>query len=447
MSASDVIAGSRFWWVETSDALTFLRTLPAGCVHSCATSPPYFGQRDYKVAGQIGLEGTVEDYIGRLLEVFAEVQRVLHPTGTLWLNLGDSYASGGGQASNGNKGNVATKAMDRRGMLPLGNLFGIPWAVAFALRDAGWVLRSDIVWSKTCAMPEGVSSWSWKRHRIFTGKSKRLKAANDNPHGHVDGSDFDSRAPAVDCPGCERCALHGGLILTKGAWRPTRSHEQIFLLAKSGGYFADGEGVRTPLADATVSRDQYSRIVDDAEDEQYAVAHDHETVGNPQGANLRDVWRLGPQPQTQPGEKHIAVFPPELVRRCVLAGSSDCGACRECGYPFARILSRRNAAKRISERGRAKREDGYSGTANYTELEPAMSATLGWKPSCTCNAGPPIPAVILDPFSGSGTTARVALGLGRRFVGCELNPKYAEQSRQQIGDEYSLLKAMKPGGN
>jgi len=172
--------------VIESNCLTTLREMPSASVQCCVTSPPYFGLRDYGHDGQIGLEGTPAAYVAKLVEVFDEVRRVLKDDGTLWLNLGDSYAgSWGSQGRQGNSGQMAGRAVvDARqnskiqaarlesgaypakvvntGSIPAGSglkpkdLIGIPWRVAFALQDAGWYLRQDCIWHKPNPMPESV---------------------------------------------------------------------------------------------------------------------------------------------------------------------------------------------------------------------------------------------------------------------------------------------------
>ncbi len=167
------------------DCLEVLSTLPDGFAQCCITSPPYWGLRDYGCAGQIWLEETPQQYVGRMVEVFEGVRRVLRDDGTLWLNLGDSYAGaglGGGTESQGlNKSSKRHAGSSRRGARPLrGNIktkdmVGIPWAVAFALRDAGWYLRSDIIWHKPNPMPESVRDRPTKAHEylFLLSKSKR----------------------------------------------------------------------------------------------------------------------------------------------------------------------------------------------------------------------------------------------------------------------------------
>lgn len=173
------------------DAAEQLRTLDSDSVHCCVTSPPYFNLRDYGTPGQLGREATPEEYVEKLAAVFREVRRVLRPDGTLWLNLGDSYTSGGRKTRDFDP-KLPARSVGRRPRTPQGmkpkDLIGIPWMAAFALRADGWYLRQDIIWHKPNAMPESVK---------------------------------------------DRC---------------TKSHEHIFLLSKSARYYFDSDAIREPFA-------------------------------------------------------------------------------------------------------------------------------------------------------------------------------------------------------
>lgn len=177
------------------DALEQLRTLEPDSVHTCVTSPPYYNLRDYGMAGQIGAEATPEEYIENLVKVFREVQRVLRPNGTLWINIGDSYATRSGAQPPTNTRNIHGHTTKQ---LPAGykykDLMGIPWMLAFALRTDGWHLRQDIIWAKPNCMPESVR---------------------------------------------DRC---------------TKSHEYIFLLSKSDRYYFDAAAISEPIAEINVTR-------------------------------------------------------------------------------------------------------------------------------------------------------------------------------------------------
>lgn len=264
------------------DALEQLRTLPDSCVQTCVTSPPYWGLRDYGVEGQIGLEPTSAEFIGRLLEVFREVRRVLKPDGTAWVNLGDTYASagwGGGQGTLSSLSSTDSQAAARSARAKLKSrvdagvkpkdLVGIPWRVALALQADGWWLRSDIIWSKPNAMPESVLD------------------------------------------------------------RPSKSHEYVFLLTKSADYFYDADAIRTPLAAKTFTTftakrkgkagDALGKVASANWGRDVPVRKPKvDAQGVPLGANARSVWTIASTPSPL---EHFAAFPEELARRCVVAGS------------------------------------------------------------------------------------------------------------------------------
>lgn len=255
--------------LRRGDALAVMRELPAESVQCCVTSPPYWGLRDYGVAGQLGLEGTPEEYVAALVAVFREVRRVLHDGGTLWLNLGDSYTSGG--RGGGMDGDRGEKQRSNQGALlgpkraPPGlkdkDLVGIPWRVAFALQADGWWLRSDIIWAKPNPMPESVTD------------------------------------------------------------RPTKAHEYLFLLSKSARYYYDADAIREPSLPVPVSAinrpDWTAREKDGIARESFRMDR---REYHPLGRNSRSVWTIATSPYP---EAHFATFPPELPRRCILAGSKE----------------------------------------------------------------------------------------------------------------------------
>lgn len=164
--------------VLCGDALEQLRTLDAESVNVCVTSPPYYNLRDYGTAGQIGMEDSPEEYISKLVDVFREVRRCMRPDGTLWVNIGDSYTSGGRKTRDFDP-MLPARRMNQRPMTPAGmkpkDLIGIPWMLAFALRADGWYLRQDIIWHKTNAMPESVRDRCTKAHEYIFLLSKSLR--------------------------------------------------------------------------------------------------------------------------------------------------------------------------------------------------------------------------------------------------------------------------------
>ena len=241
-----------------------LHTLDAGSVQTCVTSPPYFGLRDYGHDGQIGLEPTPDEFVTALVAVFREVRRVLRDDGTVWLNLGDSYARDAGPE----KTQSIAASRDVYDPNPRGNktrlrgsgvkpkdLLGIPWMVAFALRADGWYLRSDIIWSKPNPMPESVTD------------------------------------------------------------RPTKAHEYLFLLSKSARYFYDADAVREAHETSGPKRERGTEPSQGRANLQQAQ---QAGVYHENGRNRRSVWTVATQPF--PGA-HFATFPPKLIEPCILAGS------------------------------------------------------------------------------------------------------------------------------
>lgn len=253
------------------DALAMLKTLPDECVQTVVTSPPYWGLRDYGVPGQIGLEPTLAEYVARMVDLFAEVRRVLRKDGTVWLNLGDSYASASACDRRNIIGNGSPDKNSKRpnrlhGGLKEKDLCGVPWRVAFALQDDGWWLRSDVIWSKPNPMPESVTD------------------------------------------------------------RPTRSHEYLFLLTKSERYYYDAAAIREPLQESSLERG-FTYVGRPETSQKMLAAKPGEVRANatwringyiPTGRNKRSVWTVSSHPFP---EAHFATFPPSLIEPCILAGS------------------------------------------------------------------------------------------------------------------------------
>lgn len=259
------------------DALEQLRTLEPESVHTCVTSPPYYNLRDYGIAGQIGMEATLEEYIGKLVDVFREVRRVLRPDGTLWVNIGDCYATGtkAGRQQSKNPGVGANRPEAQNSVARIGNpngcktkdLIGVPWLLAFALRDDGWYLRQDIIWNKTNAMPESV---------------------------------------------LDRC---------------TKAHEYIFLLSKSGRYYFDAAAIREPCGSKGNARTfRGGGAYTDGQSFQNSVRVERKSHGNVAnetgGRNRRSVWNIA---TAQFKAAHYATFPERLVEPCILAGCQEGG--------------------------------------------------------------------------------------------------------------------------
>ena len=253
------------------DCIASMKTLPDSCVHTCVTSPPYFGLRDYGMEGQIGLEDTPEAFVARLVEVFREVRRVLRDDGTLWLNLGDSYNTQNSGAKNGigasygrtidkeghdrpSRAATGIRRSLQEGLKPK-DLIGIPWRVAFALQADGWYLRQDIIWAKPNPMPESVT---------------------------------------------DRC---------------TKAHEYIFLFSKSPKYYFDHLAMKEPGVWPAGTKGAKGSAARQAEVGVNARPPEYKIYDGLR--NKRSVWTVTTKPFKG---AHFATFPPDLIEPCVLAG-------------------------------------------------------------------------------------------------------------------------------
>lgn len=337
-----------FNMIYNEDCRVGLRKLPDGCCRCCVTSPPYYGLRDYGHPNQIGLEKSPEDYIQELVAVFREVRRALADDGTLWVNIGDTYAGNGGQFGDekstigGQSHKQGAARFDKRfDGIKTKDLIGIPWMLAFALRADGWYLRQDIIWHKPNPMPESVTDRCTKAHEYIFLLSKSLRYWYD----YV----------AIKDPGKNPLDDLRRLSVQKSENKraPTELVNGIRVRA-SDTFFRENSKRSRPIPGQTVGTHRPDR---------------EDTI--PTGmANKRSVWTVSTKAYK---EAHFAVFPPELIVPCIKAGS----------------------------------EEGD---------------------------------VVLDPFMGSGTTAEVALRLGRRYVGFEINPDNSRlQDKRTINHKHTLF--------
>lgn len=429
-------------------------------VHVAICSPPYWNLRDYKTApqtwsdgwsGELGQEPTPALYIAHLLEVFREVRRVLRPDGTLWINISDSYVSkAGGYSNDGSRGTTAQVSRKTQSAvlshkrrqppkgLKTGDLVGIPWTLAFALRDDGWYLRRDNIWSKANCMPESVYGTRWEECRV--------KVGDGNWPGRYGGSagvpDLRQREGAQwqKCPGCKQCEQNDGFVLRCGSGRSTTSHEYVFMLAKSARYFYDTDAVSEEVTGNAHSRgngigQKAFRAPEGSRANPSFMAATRHLVSR---RNKRSVWPLVSQPYT---EDHFAAYPEELPETCIRATTSERGVCDQCGAPWARVqVVKVETEQRYGDRDR----ECFPGRAGEGMQKraaeiPAVRETIGWRPTCTCAGTQPVPSIVLDPFLGRGTTGVVAMRLGRNFIGCELQPDYIDMARHNIKNEAPLF--------
>jgi DNA modification methylase len=446
-------------------------------IQTCVTSPPYYGLRDYGVEGQIGLEQTPKEYIENMVDVFNHVKELLADDGTLWVNIGDSYARTGGDSSqkgrhwDGRKNNPNTGhnryASDMG--LKAKDLIGIPWMLAFALREAGWYLRQDIIWHKPNPMPESVT---------------------------------------------DRC---------------TKSHEYIFLLSKSPQYYFDHVAIKEPSVnpESYKGRRKRSSMTEQSEiimDKFGATRSGFKNIEEGKTyptRNKRDVWTVNVRPYKG---AHFATYPTALIEPCILAGSPE-KICVKCNTPYKRQTKiERNLTleeveqirNNIIETNKEKKPYAiidkefrnqvieYRNLPNHDELREYLQSNRnligltideietafgtqaphhwfekggsypdkedwiklkqmlllddkydkqmteifyksglkcdnnyldeGLVKQCKCDTNETKSGIVFDPFMGSGTTAQVAKQLGRQYLGCELNKEYEKLQQERINN-------------
>ncbi len=372
--------------------------------------------------GFLGLERNVKSYIIHLVKgIFHEVRRVLRDDGILIVNLGDkkNSTSGGYYATGGtfdrpSRGATKMRGFGRDESLPAKNTLGIPWRFAFAMQRDGWILRQEVIWKKETPMPSSLDGWKWMMHKI-----KRKKNEWE------------------DCPGCEKCNENGGLVLRYGSWTPTLAHEYIFIFSKKGKYFCDAEAVRQPHAAKSFTIKAMPRKGNGVESAGEKFNAWLESSGNgrrlnPNGANPRSVMTFPVEPLN---EEHFAAFPSSLPEFFIKVGTSGKGCCAKCGAPWARIMNISGGS--IGKAWNDHKSDMTKGmrdevNAKNEYYKTYRRNTIGWKPTCKCDAGEPVPCVILDPFFGSGRTAEAAIRLGRRWIGLELSPEYCAMAKRRL---------------
>lgn len=404
----------------TGDCRAVLPTLPANSVHCVVSSPPYYALRSYldadhpDKASEIGLEATPDAFIAEMVAVFRLIRRVLRDDGTVWLNLGDSYNSQNGfhrgaKYMDGGAPRVTEYPSNRSGWDHLApkQLLLMPARVALALQADGWWVRSDIIWAKPNPMPESCRD------------------------------------------------------------RPTSAHEHVFLLSKRSRYFYDSAAVAEPATNGERFHGGYDG---GGPNERTSTNNGRDRQDNATATrSLRNVWTIATHPYSA---AHFATFPPTLAERCIRAGTSERGCCAACGAPWTRVVERSVSLlqETNNERSCDQNNRGAMPRANV------QNTTTGWRPSCKCAvrcitcegtgyAKPAtcftfgnecqgckgngwiketVPATVLDPFSGAGTTALVADRLGRNAIGIDLSHQYVEMARERLVADCPLFAELSP---
>lgn len=333
--------------------------------------------------GEHGLEPTVAMWMDNEVAIWREVRRVLRDDGTLWLNVGDTYAT----TSNGRPAaqvedddrSFADKPFSTvQGLYKPKDRMMLPARLAIALQEDGWFLRDEIVWAKDNPMPSSV----------------------------------------------------------KG--RTTPAHEMIYVFAKRRRYFFDAYAIMEPVSGGTHPRRKDGQTVKAIDggagfDRRVgSLVYDNEPRDQ---RNKRSVWQLPIEPF--PGA-HFATAPTAIVRPCILAGTSARGVCPGCGTPYERMLK---TSPMVVDRSSYSEATGSRTHLGGTMVSPPLAQTIGWRKVCRCDAAEPVPATVLDPFGGAGTTGLVADELGRNAILIELNPDYARIARDRIRESLGRVRS------
>src|SRR5580698_4226580 len=361
-----------------ADEMLVWEHIPDKSVQMAVTSPPYWGLRTYGVDGQIGHEPTVDLYVQRLVKVFQQVKRVLRDDGTFWLNIGDSFSTTDGsygrsdpksQKSNAFKLGqyYRTGKIEATSGLPPKNLVLVPYRMASALQQDGWILRQDIIWHKTSCLPEPTKDRpsNVHEHMFLFAKEQRYY--------------YDKKASGD----LERFGslLEGEAMYQNSVWQLSSGSSGINVCKKCSRLYHP---------------DEYKRLGNNGKFSMHHASHAKagqkllQSEGNPRRAKV--CSRCG----GTEWEAHAAPYPQKLVAPCIMSGTSDKGACQNCGTCWIR--------------------DGES-----------------WKKNCKCKTNQVRPCVVLDCFNGSGTTGVVAMRLGRGYMGIDLSPAYTGAAYERLG--------------
>lgn len=395
--------------------------------------------------GELGTEPTPDLYVQHIVEVFRAVRRVLRDDGVLWLNVGDSYAGGRGgrdwdpnwgsgwKGTHGEQGRMPSREL--AGLKPK-DLVGIPWRLAFALQADGWWLRSEVIWHKPNPMPESVTDRPTKAHeQVFL----LAKSGDVQFWMHPAGQGARSK-PAPDWRWKNRQTGETAAIEPPG-WREltyAKDGQQHRLwsrrdLWEAHDYFYDAEAIKESVTGNAHARGNgvHPKSAQPGSGIKANESFSAAVRGLVTTRNARSVWTIATQPSPV---AHFATFPQELPERCILAGTSERGACAECGAPRVRVVERVSTGKSMAVgKSSAKRSVGLATAfSGYDDGSKAPCfKTTGWAPTCS-HAAPVVPCVVLDPFSGTGTTGKAAAKLGRDYIGIDLHPAHTRTAERRL---------------
>lgn len=378
------------WQIITGDALAVLQGMDSESVDCLMTSPPYWALRDYGVDGQLGLEEHPQLYLDKLWAIFDEAKRVLKPTGTCWVNMGDTFGGshcgandyrGDGASisasSDKYQGQGAAAANDGSEWLKPKNLLMMPERFAIGMVENGWWLRNKIVWSKPNPMPSSVKD------------------------------------------------------------RFSCTWEYIFMFSKAARYYFDLDAVREATGHET-DAESYQPQGEWREDLDRA-GKGHTKAGpsltHPLGKNPGDCWSIPTHPFP---DAHFAVYPPDLIVKPIRAGCPP-KVCVECGKPWERIVERNELSARDDTGRTHSLPEQRMGKSPPPERGWQVERkTLGWQPTCECGADTE-PGTVLDPFAGAHTTGLVAIQEGRRYIGVDISEEYNEMGRRRLSQAQAPL--------
>lgn len=465
-------------------------------VHAIITSPPYWGLRKYAgeqcvswdemsfapMAGLplltipamtcgLGNEPTAEAYIGHLILVMREMWRVLREDGTCWVNLGDSYA----------------ESKDASGLKPK-DLYMIPARFALAAQADGWYLRGDIIWAKKNPLPESVTDRPTKAHeyifllakndRYFYDRMAILQPLKESSIQRISQPNFWQQTGGEKDYGnevnknrsmrrtLENFAVSSGISGNShesdeiGSEVQTSLFDEVLSDGNSDTFSENNRGV-TPPRFGGDKAEGYDRSVysgnewmptggankrdvwfANEEDNSFVRFCDEQGVDlvalacayQDAAGNVDDVWLIATKPYKG---AHFATYPEDLVEPMVLAATSARGVCPACGAPWARVVEKGGTV--YQDGGNRKRADApgaeVSASSEYRTGTIEGKKTIGWQPTCECNEAETIPATVFDPFSGSGTTGRVANRLGRNYIGGDISSEYlSELAPERLGN-------------